>query len=89
MKKVVYTLLPITSFALTLVLIVIYFNGIDIVEDELFFPLIIIGILVTAYSIPKVENSKIRKTLLGIFIAIFIILFLVMAIGSFLMHGRI
>ncbi|WP_221567837.1 hypothetical protein [Alkalihalobacillus sp. TS-13] len=85
-KSRIYTLLSITTFVFTLLLIVLYVNGIDPGRDEFFIPLVIIGIITTIYSIPKIENTKMRKTLFGIVIASLLILFSAMAIFSSLIH---
>ncbi|WP_261134818.1 hypothetical protein [Bacillus sp. Marseille-Q3570] len=85
-KSKIYTLLSISTFGLTLLLIVLYVNGIDPGRDEYFIPLVIIGIITTIYSIPKIDNTIIRKTLFGIVITSFILLFLAMAVFSSLIH---
>jgi hypothetical protein len=87
-KNGVFTLLSLIILGLTLFFIVLYFNGIDIVEDELFTPVIMVGILLTFYFISKVESSKMKRIGLGIIGSVVTILFLVMAVGSFIMHSN-
>jgi hypothetical protein len=81
----VLTFASLITLGLTLLVIALYFNGIDIVGDDLFTPVIMIGILLTFYFISKVESSKLKRIGLGIIGSVVTILFLVMAVGSFIM----
>jgi hypothetical protein len=87
-KNGVFTLLSLIILGLTLLVIALYFNGIDIVGDDLFTPVIMIGILLTFYFISKVKSSKLKRIGLGIIGSVVTILFLVMAVGSFIMHSN-
>lgn len=87
-KNSVFTFASLITLGLTLLVIVIYFNGIDIVEGDLFTPVIMLGALLTFYFISKVENSKMKRIGLGIIGSVVTILFLMMAVGSFIMHGN-
>ncbi len=86
-KSMISTLLPIATFSLTLLIIVLYLNGGDVVEDRFVFPLMIAGVIETFYFIPKIEMPIVRKTLLGIVIGILILLLLGTAMFSFLMNS--
>jgi hypothetical protein len=81
----VLTFASLITLGLTLLVIALYFNGIDIFGDDLFTPVIMIGILLTFYFISKVESSKLKRIGLGIIGSVVTILFLVMAVGSFIM----
>lgn len=87
-KNSVFTFASLITLGLTLLVIVIYFNGIDIVEGDLFTPVIMLGALLTFYFISKVESSKMKRVGLGIIGSVVTILFLMMAVGSFIMHGN-
>jgi hypothetical protein len=84
----VLTFASLITLGLTLLVIALYFNGIDIVEDDLFTPVIMIGILLTFYFISKVESSKLKRIGLGIIGSVVAILFLVMTVGSFIMKSN-
>jgi hypothetical protein len=84
----VLTFASLITLGLTLLVIALYFNGIDIVGDDLFTPVIMIGILLTFYFISKVESSKLKRIGLGIIGSVVTILFLVMAVGSFIMKSN-
>jgi hypothetical protein len=87
-KNIVFTFGSLITLGLTLLAIALYFNGIDIVEDDLFTPIIMLGILLTFYFISKVDSSKLKRIGQGIIGSVVTILFLVMAVGSFIMHGN-
>jgi hypothetical protein len=84
----VLTFASLITLGITLLVIALYFNGIDIVGDDLFTPVIMIGILLTFYFISKVESSKLKRIGLGIIGSVVTILFLVMAVGSFIMKSN-
>jgi hypothetical protein len=86
-KNIVFTFASLITLGLTLLVIALYFNGIDIVEDDLF-TIIMLGILLTFYFISKVDSSKLKRIGLGIISSVITILFLVMAVGSFIIHGN-
>jgi hypothetical protein len=64
-KNIVFTFASLITLGLTLLVITLYFNGIDIVEDDLFTPIIMLGILLTFYFISKVDSSKLKRIGLG------------------------
>jgi hypothetical protein len=51
-KNIVFTFASLITLGLTLLVRALYFNGIDIVEDDLF-TIIMLGILLTFYFISR------------------------------------
>jgi uncharacterized secreted protein with C-terminal beta-propeller domain len=78
---------PITSFMIlvcTSLIVILFLNGVDIVEEKYFFPTIMIGYtLVIIFGI-KIKSQKIKSIALWSIGVILLILFLAMMVTVFL-----
>ncbi|MBN3543747.1 hypothetical protein [Fictibacillus barbaricus] len=79
-----FTFASIVTLVTTLLVIFLFFNGIDIVEETYFFPTIMLGFLLSIVLGWKIKNQKTKSIILWTAGIILTILFLVQNIFVFL-----
>jgi peptidoglycan/LPS O-acetylase OafA/YrhL len=83
-----FTFASIVTLVTTLLVIFLFFNGTDIVEETYFFPTIMLGFLLSIVFGWKIKNQKTKSIILWTIGCILAILFLVQIIFVFLWTSR-
>jgi hypothetical protein len=68
----------------TTLIVILFFNGIDIVEEKYFFPTIMVGYILAIILSTRITSQKIKSIALWSIGAILLILFLAMMVTVFL-----
>jgi hypothetical protein len=78
---------PITSFMTlvsTTLIVILFLNGIDIVEEKYFFPTIMVGYILAIILSTRITSQKIKSIALWSIGVLLLILFLAMMVTVFL-----
>jgi hypothetical protein len=83
-KSLVFPIISFMTLVSTTLIVILFLNGIDIVEEKYFFPTIMVGYILAIILSTRITSQKIKSIALWSIGAILLILFLAMMVTVFL-----